>query len=311
MSFHQKVVYAFNNFYLSLLTELKKCNGESKKLVKQHFRVFDRISEEYFDNFKKNFESTDKPLDEVEVLPQTTVSKLIELVGAANTSIVRGYALILKVLVNLHSEEDETMLSHVLEIIRDIQNPNMSHNDVKENMKIILDDDITDTLTEILDALKEHPEVSAIENMFTNSKIGNLAKEISEELDPSELNLKNPEDLLNFANLSGSNNVLGNIVSKVSSKIQNKIEKGDLSQDDLIGEAMSFIGMMGKDGSKGADLSSILSNPALMDLVKNVNSSMGGSQRVAVDTNKLRTMSTKQRLQAKLEKKRREEQKNN
>lgn len=75
-----------------------------------------------------------------------------------------------------------------------------------------------------------------------NSKIGELAKEISQDIDVSKLNVKNPEELLNIEGMfSGENNVLGDIIGKVSSKITSKIQNGEIKQDDLMNEAFSMM----------------------------------------------------------------------
>ena len=75
-----------------------------------------------------------------------------------------------------------------------------------------------------------------------NSKIGELAKEISQDIDMSKLNVNNPEELLNIENMfSGENNVLGDIIGKVSSKITNKIQNGEIKQDELMNEAFSMM----------------------------------------------------------------------
>ena len=89
--------------------------------------------------------------------------------------------------------------------------------------------------------LKEDGYGTAMD-FLQNSKIGELAKEISQDIDVSKLNVTNPEELLNIEGMfSGENNVLGDIIGKVSSKITSKIQNGEIKQDDLMNEAFSMM----------------------------------------------------------------------
>ena len=85
------------------------------------------------------------------------------------------------------------------------------------------------------------------ENKFLNSGIGNLAREISEEINPKDLEgLNNPEDL--FSSLlgggKGGNAGIGNLIQKVGSKLQSKLQSGELNEQSLINEAQSMMGML-------------------------------------------------------------------
>lgn len=90
------------------------------------------------------------------------------------------------------------------------------------------------------------------ESEFLNSKIGNLAKEISEELNGDDLKcMENPDDLMKNL-LSGEGGGLGNIIQKVSSKLQNKMQNGELNEEALMKEATSMMGMLNPALSKMA-----------------------------------------------------------
>lgn len=87
------------------------------------------------------------------------------------------------------------------------------------------------------------------EKSFLNSNIGNLAKEISEEINPEELeNLQNPGDLLGSL-LGGNteNNGLGNLFQKVGSKLQDKLSNGKLDENALFNEAQNMMSMINPD----------------------------------------------------------------
>jgi hypothetical protein len=169
--------------------------------------------------------------------------------------------------------------------------------DVSSELEDIVDDDIKALLSKIKsfenangDAKLEDaadalpiPPMEFLESI-ENSKIASLAKDIAKEIDISSLNIEKPEDIAKMLDFSGENNFLGNIVNKVSSTLTDKISKGELNQEDLMGEAMSMMGMLnsGKGGAGGlADmlkgmgglgglggLGDIMNNPMFTEMMK-------------------------------------------
>ena len=102
-----------------------------------------------------------------------------------------------------------------------------------------------------------------------NSKIGKLAKEISQDIDVTNLNIENPQDLLNMETLfSGKNNALSDIIGKVGGKITKKIQSGEIKQDELIQEAMSMMSKLNGDNS--------FMNDMMTNMMKNGMGGMGG-----------------------------------
>lgn len=141
------------------------------------------------------------------------------------------------------------------------------------------------------DAAAADVDVEGILKSLENSKIADLAKEISSEIDIKDLGA-NPMDMLNFANLTDSNSVLGNIVSKVGSKIQTKLSNGEMKQDELVSEAVSLLKALDQGGQ-------MANNPMLSGLFK-----AAKSGKLSVNTANVRTSSARERLRKKLEKQR-------
>ena len=314
-TFQTKVVYSFNNFYLNFLTDLKKYNDEFKKVVRKEFKVFDRASNVYFDAMKVSFDQSSDDLM-VTLIPGFTFNDIADKVENQDVDVLKSYLYIFKALVSIYLDEDESILEKVLEIIKAIQNQEVSDEEIQEKIKDVLDDDLSTSLHNLMSVLRQKDTEASSEalpdmfSMLENSKIGELAKEISNEINIKDLNLENPEQLLNFSNLSGSNNALGNIISKVSTKIQKKIEDGDISQSELVNEALSLVGMMNQGGG-GAN--NILNNPMFSELFSGI-AGMSGMKapgggkgaKVQVDQNKVKNLDTRQRLRDKLEKKRKD-----
>ena len=115
-------------------------------------------------------------------------------------------------------------------------------------------------------------EHQGFESMLRTSKIGQLAKELGEEIDPNLIDpskMSNPLDLLNFNNLSDKNSFLGNVVSKIGTKVQTKIESGEIKPNDLFEEAKGMFDMLNID--KG-----LQNNPMISNLMKQMFKNDGG-----------------------------------
>lgn len=95
--------------------------------------------------------------------------------------------------------------------------------------------------------------LDAMLKAMESSVIGDIAKEISSELDISKLT-ENPAELFDLKRLSDADSPLGSIISKVGSKIQTKLASGELDQGQMLKDAMSMLGVMqgmGGGGGKG------------------------------------------------------------
>jgi hypothetical protein len=102
----------------------------------------------------------------------------------------------------------------------------------------------TETGAGPLPGLFEGMDEGKFEEKFMNSSIGNLAKEISQDLDLSDLqNLESPDDLMK-AFMNGGSGGLGSIIQKVSSKLQTKLASGDLNEEALMKDATQMMGML-------------------------------------------------------------------
>jgi hypothetical protein len=78
--------------------------------------------------------------------------------------------------------------------------------------------------------------------MINDTKIGKLAQEISTKIDMSKLNT----DGINSMNdlFSGENNAMSSIIQQVSSVMSEKMQKGELNQEELMSEAFAMMGNM-------------------------------------------------------------------
>ncbi len=109
------------------------------------------------------------------------------------------------------------------------------------------------------------------EKFLENSKLAKLAKEISEEINPSEIldlekdmkDTDNPMKLFQSLLSGDKENGVGKLMTTVCDKLKNKMETGDVNQEDLLNEATSLLQNMGGFGNNnsggGPDLSGMMS----------------------------------------------------
>ena len=111
-----------------------------------------------------------------------------------------------------------------------------------------------------------------------------LAKEISDEINPSEIlnigdnlkNMDNPMKLFQSLLSGDKENGVGKLMTTVCDKLKNKMESGEVNQEELLKEASSLLQSMGGLGAPtgGKDKEGGLDLGGLMSMMQNL-SSMG------------------------------------
>lgn len=105
---------------------------------------------------------------------------------------------------------------------------------------------------------KENEETSGpnfVPPELFNGAIGDLAKEIAEEIDPSKIDLEDPSKLLKDL-LSGNfdenndNSGLVDLVKNITNKIQDKLSSGKLDESKLFNEAQNVMNTFAKTSKK-------------------------------------------------------------
>jgi hypothetical protein len=240
-----------------------KTKDELRQEIKKNYKVFDKFTTAHIERLR----------DDEELIVGYNLEKILGIFDDSEHATIKSYSVIFNILMHVYNDDNATLntLSTVIQAIKQIRDGE----DV--SMEAFLDDD----MSSMLDALRElltqdakvnlddiAPDTEDTFKLFENSMIGSLAKEISEEINLSELDIKDPAEFLKIENITDSNNVLGNIVHKVSSKIQNKIQNGNLKQSDLISEAMSLMGMLNNNST-----TSTLFNNVMSEMGKNMASS--------------------------------------
>ena len=283
MMLNTNISYMFNKIYLNLMKEIKDKNPDIKAKLKASYKVFDKKSTEYIDkmmlsmddNVTKALFGEEDIIDNLEILNMEifvdiTVNDVLNNVIENNVesrNTFKYYLYILMVLCyifkldDISDEQKDILLRKTVDIMNSVDTNTIN---TDEEMDKYLDDVLDDDLRKVL--LKMYRDRRLVKEsvmrmdtedlmggsgleFLNNTKIGELAKEISASIDMSKLNMDNPEEMLNMNNMmSGSNNVLGDIIQTVGSKITQKIQSGELNQEDLMGEALNMMGSLNSSG---------------------------------------------------------------
>ena len=291
-SLSNKIEFVFNKIALSFIKEIKDKDPSIKAKLKEHYAIFDKSSDVHITFFMNNVTDPSefkKPFGEnllesesvlqLTIFKDITVSDIVKVVDVSEHNVVKCYLydmFMLSHLYNLNRATDDEVTATEL-FNKALQFIDNSDNIVLEDeLDNVFDDELRTLLQNIYETKKDmHRSVVTInhENLekdarpkefdsafefLNNSRIGDLAKEISQDIDIGNLNLDKPEDLLNMDSIfSGDNPVLGDIIGKVSSKISNKIASGELKQEDLMQEALAMMSKL-----NGA-------NPFMDEMMKN------------------------------------------
>jgi hypothetical protein len=321
MILEDKVAYMFNKIFVSLMKDIKNINDDIKVELKNNYKIFDKKSHEYILYFVNNMNETirkvlfskDDILDDLEILNMhifinITVNDLITKIIKDNVedkNKFRHYLYMLLLISYIYTLDDMDdnkrviLFTTTMNVLNNVNKKDTTETDMESYLEDILDDDIKTVLwkmyenKDIVDINTSNDFEDKFGNLsfLQNTKIGELAKEISESIDVSKINIENPEDLLNIENMfSGSNNVLGDIIQTVGSKITDKINNGELNQEDLVQEALGMMGNMnmGNNDFMSQMMNMMNNNPNMMNPNNQNNTDRSG---------------TRQRLQKKLQNK--------
>jgi len=320
-----KVTYAFNKFFGVLVRDVKELNDELHASIKKNYKVIDKASSEYMETFWQSvgskLYSSSFDLDansDVEIVKDVTYKQIVEatsdIVVLKNSIYILGIFAYIK---NVANDEDvEGLFETSLRALNAFQRRDQSVFD--DEVEDVIDDELRHLFSQLKmpTVVSPPPELAEEEgdappsstsgpdpmaeifDKFGDSKICEIAKEVSQNIDISNLKIESPSDVLGMLSGNNGNNVLGNIVQQVTSTITNKMSKGEINQEDLVKEAMTMMGSLGGLGG-GGGAASLLNNPLFSSMMKNMTKGNGG--RTGFRNDVVSKMATRDRLKKKLE----------
>lgn len=272
------IIEKFNNQFEQFLLEIKKLFPEFKESIDKLY-IFPNNNTNYLDMFYDNTkESVTYILDQNEILfsENNTIIEGInfykiwndESMDDSSKQTIWKYIYTLYIFAFEHKQEKD-----LTTILNEISNSSDDEN-VSEDYKMFMSilnkfkDEFINIGSNIQDIVEK--EVTEDETSKTNLEmpnifggvIGNLAQELASEINPDDLNLDNPADLLKGLmnpDSSDGDNKLMNIVKNVTGSIESKINNGDINQEQLFSEAASLMGKL--QGGSGEDSKDEAQNP--------------------------------------------------
>lgn len=264
-----QIIYVFNKFTKSFIREIKKDSDEVKQILKKNYICFDKSTDTYIRDFERAtdsdvlralFESEDSVIKDNEVVADVEVLKDLK-VGQIDNDSKYYYLHLFYLLAQLYKQASldtsDTSLrggyKAILVSILKIINGGYDTDDILEEiyddryrimMKRVADtkmDDVNDTDSAFGGGGGGGDDPINM-NMIHNTKIGQLAKDISSQIDVSAIN---PENIGNMNDLfSGENNAMSSIIQQVSAVMSEKMKNGEINQEELMTEALSMMGSM-------------------------------------------------------------------
>lgn len=262
-SLQKQITYVYNKFSKTFIKEIKNSSPEIKDILKENYLCFDKNTDQYLLDFKASCDSL-RLLDDVFVsgdLKQDIVDK-IEILkdisfGSIDVDSKYYYVSIFYLLTKLYKDAEDlteadttksSSLKAILVCTLKILNGGYDTEDV-------LDEIFDDTYRSLLNNVTKHVEENVEEEEtgpnldmlsgINDTKIGKLAQEISSTIDMSSFK---PESVNNINDLfSGENNAMSSIIKQVSSVMADKMQKGEIDQQELMQEAISMMGKVKND----------------------------------------------------------------
>lgn len=274
---------AFNKVFLSLLKDLRQ-NTELKKILSKAYPAFDHSSDAYlkafsegcanalFENLCDDF-STVPAVQDLVIATGVTVAKAFD-VTADEKDVLNKYIHTL-LLIWMVSERSEPELHVVLSKLKDIEgNPATDLSDVfDDDVSKLLQMIASRTTTSGIPGLEEFIDGNPDDLMsaLSNTKIGHMAQEIAQDLaSATEADTKD----------------VAKMIGKVTEKIGSKLQSGEITQQDLMAEALQMM-------TKFKPSSSLINNmQSMFKNVQNMKQTMSNPKRDG---------STRDRLKLKLE----------
>ena len=261
----------FNKTLEQLLTTVLENYPEQNNSIRKHYNLpIDLTNDTYIRNFIQNCSGKGQ---DISTKNEIIFSKDIVLVTGVNFyDIWNDSSLsdqhrenIWKYLHTLYIYSFEHQnKKNTKELLKELKNINSDQEFLDETTQTFLNiiDSLTQKFPESLDGVdideEEDDSGPSIPGFkmpdILGGSIGDLAKEIADEIDTDKLNLEDPGKLLKgllSGNLENDDSGLMGLVENITGKIHEKVNSGELDQDKLFSEAQGVMSSFNKMGGGG------------------------------------------------------------
>lgn len=285
-------IFVFNQYYIDLLKKLKIVSKKHKessntaksvlKSIRENYSTFDKTSNEYitFINSNISHEIWDSYLNLEEINYDDWINNNGGLIIFKDITL----ADIAKLL------RDDFLCHHYLSVYYIFKNE-LSEELLEKIVKVlqnfdtldVIDDSITDeNYRKILirlnslktDNIKSKTGIDM--NSLKDTTIGKIAKEIIDDVDVSKLQKSLSEEGDIFKAIAKPDSGFSELFTNVSQKMASKISSGELSQENIIKDAMKFASVLPNFFNNGSE-GGIPNNNNMMNMMKMMSSMMNNS----------------------------------
>jgi hypothetical protein len=253
------LVHVYNTYLVDLIRLCKAANSEVASVIKQAgHKAIASASDTYILHAISSISQEDRRrslAQDVAIADVWTSSAALSfqplsgvpferLLPSSSTDKVTPYLFILAALAITYEENSDDLAQTVVNVLARAQQGSCASDNLLQMIDGILEDDIVSLLEKVAESYAAPPPppsegggLDDILSQFKNSKIAQVAAEISEDIDVDSFD----PSQLDMSKLGDPNSALGSIVSKVGSKIQSKLSSGEVNHADLIAEACGFL----------------------------------------------------------------------
>ena len=293
-------IFVFNQYYIDLLKKIKKaCDKKDTiyKNIKENYATLDKTSDEYikfvnenisnevWDDYLINEEWFDKYKD-TNIYQNISLGKIVSLLD--DICLCHHYCSVFYVFRN---EMDEELLEKLVKLFQSASNEDIEKLENENYKKILLK----------LNELKKENIKSKIGidmDSLKNTTIGKIAKEIIEDIDVSKIQKSLSEEKDIFKAIAKPDSGFGELFTNVSQKMASKISSGELSQENIINDAMKFASIIPglfNNGNNNTNQQPNMMN--MMNMMKNMmsqnNDDDGDIDDKNIDLNALKNLAAK------------------
>lgn len=301
-----KVLHVFNTICLGCIKEIKGLHEDVRAYFKKHMKVYHKDSDQYLRAYWDEIGSRmveDVPLDDVrdgKLIGELTLGAIIDKARDNELPMVEAYVHMLNAYAHvffLAEDADSEDASEIFETLNRFIVALSNGEDGRAISDSVLDDKTLSLLRRIAnsdarcksgaaraatqtatEAILREPD--SVDKIFGNSRLGQMAKEISTSINLADLgidanmaasggDLGGGDALASLLKNEKAGQMLGEVISKVGQTITSRLESGEMTQMDLVQDAlgmMSQLGSLGGGGKRGVG-----------DLIKNVSTLFGGA----------------------------------
>lgn len=243
-SFINELVTVYPEYKDSLESEYKILFSQEKSNTDEFVKEYMSVTKEHNSSIAKKDDSIFKGLNEIIILRKIDFRDLWSKDINNNTreSIWKYLQTLIVIGRKVIGDDDE--INDLLKKFNETGGETLGESVQRETEEMM---NMLKNMTEINqdpDSIPDSEDDNEMKNLFEGGIISDIAKELTGELDLENMDIGEPKNMNEAFNniMGGGNNNFFNLINKVGEKIQNKVQSGEINQNDLMNEATKMMG---------------------------------------------------------------------